>query len=119
MAQVETARLSDLKIKKAMIMAYGLPGTGKTEALQWFPRPFVIDIDNGLATLATLPEPRRSPNLKDLQIFPPPGFLQPGVSLSYDQIMVVLQAAAARPYEFGDTIVIDSLSRLEQQMLSQ
>lgn len=106
---IQTATLADYTPGYRKIIGYGSPGAGKTHWIQYLPRPFVFDFDRGLETLASLPDPP-----KDLQFMPRSDM----PDLTHEQVMLIVSQIAARPEEFGDTLVIDTLTAYERQLLA-
>ena len=88
--------LKDLRTKSAIqpprFLIYGPPGLGKTTLATEFPRPIVIDVENGL------PPGVDVANFGDLS--------------GYDAVMEALMALYNEDHDFG-TVVIDTLDRLE------
>lgn len=106
---IQTATLADYTPGYRKIIGYGLPGSGKTFMAQFLPRPFIFDFDRGLETLAALPDPPT-----DLQFMPRSDM----PDLTHEQVMLVVSQIAARPEEFGETIVIDTLTAYEHMLLA-
>lgn len=107
MANIKTATLDDFEVRKFELLAYGPPGTGKTYFIQYLPEPFIFDIDRGLKTLNSLKDKPK------VQFLPRIG----APALTYDEIMLIVSNMIGSPAAFGKTVVLDTLSELERQLL--
>jgi len=86
------------------MLIYGDPGVGKTVFAARFPRPFIIDVENGTSSLRNHPELSgvKRHHLKN-----------------YSELQEIFWAFQAGEGDEYDTIVIDTMNELQAKQLSE
>lgn len=90
-------------------LIYGLPGVGKTVFAAQFPRPLILDAENGTRSLLNHPEF----GLQDVLILPIQSFAD------IEKVFWELKDESSELSKKVDTVVIDSISELQKRQLDE
>lgn len=100
--------LTTTEAQKAFVLIYGPPVTGKTTGARTFPNPYIVDVDHNLPAGVPNVIPIWDEKVVD-KIKPR---VTPAIANRRDALLVVL-ADLSRELTANDTIIIDSLTRIE------
>lgn len=108
MSVIKFATLGEEMPSPPAVLIYGGAGSGKTLLSSYFTDPFYIDFDKGLTTLLV----KGMRNVKFIPRMNAP-------RLDYQQLQMLLLSIQREPAQYGKTLVLDSITIMEHNMMDQ